>query len=45
MLKVFLVVISIESAIIRNRDVQSPVGSVQEIRRCSRVGGDLPEVV
>lgn len=45
MLKVFLVVVSIESAIVRDRDVESSVGSVQEIRGRSWVGDDLPEVV
>lgn len=40
-----LIVISIESAIVRNRDVESPAGSFQQIRRCYGAGGDLVGVV
>ena len=45
MLEMLLIVIPVESAVVRNRDVKAPVRSVQEIRGCSWVGGDLPEVV
>jgi len=44
-LKVFLVIVSIESAVVRNRDVKSPAGSVQKIRRRPWVGDDLAEVL